>query len=547
MRREAVGPGSSLDQLFSAELSRRGFLVAAGGMSLAGILAACSNSSSSGGSGYQTLNLGVADMGTQTPDPMFAYSHSAMYAPIGLSMGEQLVRRAFDGSHTPALATSWTISPDNLTWTFTLRSGVTMHDGSAFTSRDVKTSIGRVQDKANAGDFVLNENLVALITKVDLIDDLHVAITTSEPFLSMLDALPLPIATDYYTKVGEAQFRKAPIAAGPFKFSSQVLNQSMTLTRFDNFWDPTRKPNFKTLNLLLLPEESSRVAGLQSGSIDATNGLSTVAITQLQNASGIKLLSAPDAEIIHMIFAALNPNNPTAAKARSAVHDVRVRQAMLYALDRVSMAKSILGGAATPLSTDGLTDTLGHDPANQPFAFDPNKAKQLLQAANATGFNFTLVSKSSDQGLPQVQDLCQAMVSNWKDVGINAKYQPMEAGLQAALQDSWTFDGGFLFALEGLKVYDPSYAANQFFRPSSGNLTVDDPKLYDYAAKLSSTFDETARAALAKEYDDYLYATQPALGLFSLDTKFAIGPHVQQWTLQAGNGGCGPFWGLRAK
>jgi len=405
-----------------------------------------------------------------------------------------------------------------------------------------------VQNKGNTGDFVLSENLVAVITKINIIDDLHIAITTSTPFFTLLDSLPMPVATDYYNRVGEAQFRKQPIAAGPFKFTSQVLNQSMTFTKFDAFWDPTRTPNFTTLNLLLLPEESSRVAGLQSGSVDATNGLSTVAIRELQGSSGVQLLSVPGAEAIHMIFAALNPNDPTPAKLNSPVHDVRVRQAMLYALDRAGMAKSILGGTATPVATfDGLPQTLGQDPANVPYAYNPAMAKQLLQAAGfASGFNFTLVSKSSDQGLPEVQDLCQAMVSNWKDVGINATYQPMEAGLQATLQDSWTFDGGFLFSLEGLKVFDPTYDGNQYFARASGNVTADDPKLFALTTALSSTFDDAARAVIARQYDDYLYATQPGLGLFSRDTKFAIGPHVKSWTLQDGNGGAGPFWGLRA-
>lgn len=546
MTRRIVGGDSYLHQLFSSELTRRNFIIASGGVSLAGILAACSTSNSTSGSKYTTMNIGVADLGTQTPDPMFAFNHSAMYAPIALNLGEQLVHRGFDGTLQPGLASSWTISDDHLTWTFTLRGGVTMHDGSKFTSRDVETSIKRVQAKGNAGDFVLNENVVAAISNIKLIDDLHVAITTSTPYFRMLDDLPIPIATDYYNSVGEAQFRKAPVAAGPFKFTSQVLNQSMTYTRFDNFWDPTRTPNFKTLTLLLLTQESSRVAGIQSGSLDATNGLSPVAIQQLQGASGVRILNSPDSELVHMIFAALNPLNPTPAKTSSPVHDLRVRQAMLYALDRVGMAKSILGGQATPVSTEGLPSTLGHNPANQPTPFDPAKAKQLLQAASATGFNFTLVSKSADQGLPQVQDLCQAMVSNWRDVGINAKYQPMEAGLQADLQDSHKFDGGFLFSLQGIKLYDPTYMANQFFSHLSDNISNGDPKLDSYAAQLTATFDQAARETLAREYDDYLYATVPSLGLFGLDTKYAIGSHVKDWKLQDGNGGAGPFWGLRS-
>lgn len=538
--------GSYLEELLSAQITRRRLLVATGGLSLASILAACTNSSTTTGGQYNTLNVALADLGTQTPDPMYAYSHSAMYSPIALNIGEQLVRRAYDGSYTPALATSWAISADLLTWTFTLRDGVKMQDGSRFTARDVLTSIKRVQDKGNTGDFVSNEGLVAAIANVNMIDDLHLAITTSTPYFRMFDDLPIPVATDYYLSVGEAQFRKKPIAAGPYKYQSQVLNQSMAFTRFDDFWDSSRVPNFKTLNLLLLPQESTRVAGLQSGSVDAVNGLSDVAVQQLKGASGIRFLSNPDSVQVNMFFAALNPLHPTPAKLKSPVHDVRVRQAMLYALDRESIAKTLLGGQATPLATLDLPVTLGYDPALKPYPFDPAKAKQFLQDAGATGFSFTLVSKSSDGGLPQVQDLCQAMVSNWRDVGINAKYQPMEAGLQADLQDSHTFDGGFLFSQQGIKLYDPSYQASHYFSLKSDNVTADDPKLDAYNSQLSSTLDAAARAKLAREYDNYLYATVPALGLFSINAQSAIGPHVKEWKLQDGNSGCGPFWGLRA-
>lgn len=546
MEIESSRSRSSLDDMFSSGVSRRAVLIGAGGLGLTGILAACSTASA-GGSGYQTLNIAIPTLDTQSPDPMAAYSEGPMYAPIFQSIGEPLVRRNYAGNHVPALATSYTISPDNLTWTFNLRSGVKMQDGSPFTSRDVQTSIARVGEKHNAGIFVLAEALYAVIKKVDLIDDLHIAITTSSPYESMLDDLPVPIATNYYKKVGDAEFSKRPIAAGPFKYTSQVINQSMRLTRFDDFWDPTRKPNFKTLNLVILEEESTRVAGLLNGSIDGFTGLSTVAVKEVQNQAGIRLESDSGAQVIYIILAATNPNKPTPEKLNSPIHDVRVRKAMLYAINRESIAKTIIGGGAEPLASFSFPETTGYNPANKPYPYDPDMAKQLLKDAGATGFPFTLVSKNPDETMPFVQDLSLAIVANWKDVGINATYEPLEAGLQASLQDSWTFAGGFLISTTGLKMYDPSYFANQYFDPHSGNLTVNDPKLFDFTARLKTTFAPNARAALGREYNDYLYASQPLLGLFSQGSTVATGPHVKQWTQQAGNGGCGPFWGLRAK
>jgi peptide/nickel transport system substrate-binding protein len=538
-----------LSDLLSAELSRRHF-IAAGGLGLAAVLVGCQTTSPVGTPGpvpkvskYPNINLGLPDLGTQTPDPMFAYSHGAMRTPIFTSLGEMLVRRDLRGQHSNALAESYQTSPDGLTWTFTLRSGVKMHDGSTFTAQDVKTAIDRVT--AFPGDFVLNEPAVQAITKVDIIDDLHIALTTSAPYVTMLDDLPVPIPTGYYKQVGDAQFRVHPMAAGPFKFVSQQLNVNMVYERFDGFWDPTRVPNFKTLTLILLPEESSRLAGLQSGSLDAIASISPAGRKQLQGASGIRVITNHDVTLVWMIFAALNPDSPTPAKLASPVHDLRVRQAMLYGMDRQGMINAIFAGAATLDDDFSVGGTLGHNTANKPYPFNAGKAKQLLKDAGHASFNFTLVSKNADDTIGNIQDLGQAIASNWNDIGINTTYQPMDPALQGELQDSHVFDGAFLFGLEGLQLYDPGYLANQFFLATSGNVTNGDPKLNEYAIKLSTSYDPTARAAVAREYDDYLYATQPAFGLFTLDAFYAIGPHVSEWNLQDGNGQAGPFWELR--
>jgi peptide/nickel transport system substrate-binding protein len=538
-----------LSELLSAELSRRHFMVA-GGLGLAAVLVGCQTTSPTGTAGpvpktsrYPNINLGLPDLGTQTPDPMFAYSHGAMRTPIFTSLGEMLVRRDLKGQHSNALAESYETSADGLTWTFTLRSGVKMHDGSTFTAQDVKTSIDRVT--AFPGDFVLNEPVVQAIKNINIIDDTHIAITTSSPYVTMLDDLPVPIPTGYYHQVGDAQFRLHPMAAGPYKFVSQQLNVNMIFERFDGFWDPTRMPNFKTLTLLLLPEESSRLAGLQSGSLDAIASISPSGRQQLQGASGIRVITNHDVTLVWMIFAALNPDSPTPAKQASPVHDLRVRQAMLYGMDRQGMINAIFNGAATLDDDFAVGGTLGHNPANKPYAFDTAKAKQLLKDAGHSSFKFTLVSKNADDTIGNIQDLGQAIASNWNDIGINTTYQPMDPALQGELQDSHVFDGAFLFGLEGLQLYDPGYLANQFFLKTSGNVTADDPKLNDFAVALSTTYDPTKRAAVAREYDDYLYATQPAYGLFTLDAFYAIGPHVAEWNLQDGNGQAGPFWELR--
>ena len=96
----------------------------------------------------------------------------------------------------------------------------------------------------------------------------------------MLEDIPTPLPTAYYNQMGDAAFRKQPMAAGAFKFVSQQINVGMTFERFDDFWDKSRVPNFKTMKLLIVPDESTRVAGLEAGSLDIAASLSAASAQQ---------------------------------------------------------------------------------------------------------------------------------------------------------------------------------------------------------------------------------------------------------------------------
>ena len=106
-----------------------------------------------------------------------------------------------------------------------------------------------------------------------VVDPLTVALTTNKPYGTFLIDMPPPIATDYYNKVGDAAFKTNPVAAGPWKFVSQELNANVKYDRYDGYWDPTRKPNWRKLVYAIVPDESSRVAGIQTGTLDIAFGL----------------------------------------------------------------------------------------------------------------------------------------------------------------------------------------------------------------------------------------------------------------------------------
>jgi peptide/nickel transport system substrate-binding protein len=125
------------------------------------------------------------------------------------------------------------------------------------------------------------------------------------------------------------------MASGAFKFVSRQLNQGMTLQHFDDFFDPARPPNFKTLIFQVIPGESTRVAGVQTGSLDIALGLSAEGALQLQGSPGVNLTRTDDATLVDgQIDQLAFPLEP------SPLLDVRVRQAPLMAVDRAVIAKS---------------------------------------------------------------------------------------------------------------------------------------------------------------------------------------------------------------
>jgi peptide/nickel transport system substrate-binding protein len=526
------------------ELSRRNFLLATGALGVGGVLAACQPSSSSPSVAHvDTLNVGITPLAKQTGDPHTAYVHGDSQASVGMSVAEQLVRRGLDAKHVPNLATEWTLSPDNLTWTFTLRAGVKMQDGSTFTARDIKTSLDRVIKYTT--DFPIYQPLTSVLNNYKVIDDGHFSITTTQPYALMLDDVPYPIATDYYNRVGEDQFRQLPIAAGAFKYTSQQLNQSMTFTRHDDFWDKSRLPNFKTLNLMMLPEESSRVAGLISGSLDMIFNVSHNSVQQINSSgvSGVRSIrnNGPCTSVIIW----LQDFNPTKGNPNSPLASVAVRQALAYALDRESIVKNLFHGDAAVAANITNSSSLGFDPNLKPIPYDPAKAKQLLKDAGHSTFSWVLSSKTADTEAPDLPLLVQALIGYWKAVGITTTYNPLETGLLGDMQDSHKLTGGIISGWDNSSWYEPLWVAENYQTSASDNST-NDPKIDDLSLRMSNTPDEAARAKIALEYSDYMYQSQTWPTIITLPALIGAGPHVKDYKFKVANSTIGPFWYLRS-
>jgi peptide/nickel transport system substrate-binding protein len=541
---------SGISRLLEHEFSRRQLLLGAGGVSLAAVLAACGNSSNPTASGgtsstapthakKQTLTVAVEDLGNQTPDPHLCRAAGAGYT-ILYGVAENLARRDLNEKIVAALATAWNVSADGLSWTFTLRPGVKMQDGSTFTANDVKTAFDRIRSPDFKPGFSALQHTGYT---VNVIDPMHVTVITPTPYATMLDDMPVPIPTAYYQQVGEATFRQQPMAAGGFKFVSQQINQSMTFERFDDFYDKSRLTNFKTLVMQLLTDEAGRVTAIQSGQVDAAHGLSPISVLTLSGTSSVKILHTDSIGEALIYFNDLN--FPT---ANTPFNNVQVRQALDYAIDRKAIANSLFkGGFAVPTGNFWFKATPGYDTSLSATPYDPGKAKSLLRAAGQPNLTIALGSKNIDATIAGIQQVALAVQNYWQAIGATVTYTAYSSADSSAhnAAKNWP-SGAQISPFPGNLLLDPGTPSQIVYNANGGAPRVNDPQLTAMVIALTGILDPKKRAAAALAIVKYVKQNAYTLALFDLNGAVAIGPNVNNWAQQTSMPYASPWWTLQA-
>jgi peptide/nickel transport system substrate-binding protein len=526
-------------------ISRRQALIGgacvAAGVGFAELLAACGNNpTASTGPHIDTLTIGTSSVdGPTTSDPLYTQQFATGYALLW-TCSEQLYYRDTSGKLQPGLATDWKIASDNLTWTITTRTGVKMQDGSTFTANDVATSINRLlkYPKYNLTAFAA---FVKNIATVKVLDDTHVQIVTNKPYPTLLIDAPAPIPTAYYNSVGDDKFSAQPLAAGPFKFVSLQPNQSYTYVRFDDYWDKTRFPNFKNLVFKVIPDESTRLAGLLSGDLDVIQGIGAQSAQQIAGSGGKARVIRNDNVGIGCIYlpgSVSEPNSP--------LQDVRVRQALLYAVDRASLAKTLFNNTATVLPVAIPQNAVGWDPKLKPYPFDVNKAKQLLAAAGlSSGFTITLNMQAADSVFPNIQNVAQAIAQNWQAIGVKTDLNPIESATMQQIRRAGKLKGGLLIGSLANSYYELAYIGPITFASTGPNHNMADPKLDAIVNRVAVATDATERARIGTEMTDYVYDNVNVIPLIGLPAYLGAGPKVKQLKPQLANPYLNP-WFLQA-
>ncbi len=350
------------------------------------------------------ITVGIAQDLDDSLDPHLAVA--AGTKEVMFNVFEGLMKPTSTGDLTPAVAESYTVSEDRLTYTFTLREGVKFHNGDEVTAEDVVYSISRCADTTDGTPLV---EAFSVIQSVEAVDARTVAITIAEPsneFISYMTTAILPADYD--------QQDTAPVGTGPFKFVSRAAQDNIVLERFDEYWGTPAyldKVTFK-----IMENADSLVMSLQSGAIDLCSHLTSTQVAQLGGDFYV-------AEGTMNLVQALYLNN-----AEKPFDDVRVRQALCYAVDKQGIIDLAFDGYGSPIGSS-MYPAFGKyfdESLTNYYTKDVEKAKSLLtDAGYPNGFEMTITVPSNYQ--PHI-DTAQVLVEQLKEIGVTAKIELVEWG-----------------------------------------------------------------------------------------------------------------------
>jgi peptide/nickel transport system substrate-binding protein len=280
----------------------------------------------------------------------------------------------------PALAESWTVSDDQLTYTFAIREGVTFHDGNALTARDFERSWRRLFDEDDptrapntyAGAELGGDN----VTGFRAVDDRTFEVVLAQPDVAFLARCSNPNSVALSSAAIEAQGQAIGdqlVGTGPYRFVSFQEGQSVTLERFEDYWEGA--PEVSRVVFQILPDPSSLVSALSSGSVNASCFAPVSNIERL----GQSGLVVAEAEPYIDIFLGMNAGS-------AALSDLRVRQAVNLCLDRQAVVDTVFSGAAALPAGLISPAELGYDEGLRELSTqDLGRGSALLAEAGAQG------------------------------------------------------------------------------------------------------------------------------------------------------------------
>lgn len=467
--------------------SRRGLAAGAALVGVSLTLSACSvaNSSSGDSAADSSVVRIVLPQEPPTLEPCDANLTSTGVV-VRSNITEPLVERdPTTGDLDPLLATEWE-QTDPTTWTFKLREGVEFSDGTPFDAEAAAHSIDRAVNGSfgcNVEGYVFGDEDLG----VEATDASTLTVTTPSPDpilplrLSFIEIVPA--STSDTAKVRE------PIGTGPYKIDKWQAGTKLTLVANDKYWGD--KPGFESAEYQWREEGSVRAAMITNGEADIATGLAP------EDGAG-------DAAVRY-------PNNETTALRATGTYapldDIRVRQAINYAIDRDTIVDSLFDGYADVASQLVPEGVVGHNSDLEPWPFDPQKAKDLVAEAKADGVpTDTEIRLISRNGLfPKVSETVEVVQKELQDIGLNVKIEMMDtaASIEYQVRPFPKNTGPYIMLVQhGNQAGDAQFSVDQYMLSDGAQSTFGTPAFDAEIKAADKSEGEDRQAAFAQVFAD---------------------------------------------
>jgi peptide/nickel transport system substrate-binding protein len=386
---------------------------------------------------------------------------------------EGLTRIDQNGVVQPGLAESWTISEDGLTYTFTLQDGVTFHDGTSFDAEDVKFTFERIlaEDSVNP-----HREFYEPITKITVIDPLTIEFEIERQIGRFLFDLGRGDAVIVAPESADNNANE-PIGTGPFAFVQWDKGSRVVLEAYAPYWgEPV---HLTRASYVFISDTATMTNALLAGDIDGTNNFATEALAIFESNPQFKVLvGTTEGETI------LATNNQ-----RAPFDNLKVRQAMAHALDRMEIIEGTTYGYGTPIGAPFAPHNAYYIDLTETYPHDPDKARALLaEAGYPDGFSATLKLPP----VPYARTGGQIIASQFADVGITLELINVEWAQW--LEDVYANKNFDLSIVSHVEPFDIGNYANPDYY-----FGYDNPEFQAIIEELNGTTDEARRAELAQQ------------------------------------------------
>ncbi|HUG13389.1 MAG TPA: ABC transporter substrate-binding protein [Thermomicrobiales bacterium] len=415
---------------------------------------------------------------------------------------------------SPALATAWE-RIDDLTVQFTLREGVTFHNGEEFNAEAVRYSILRPLSDETPGD---TRSTYAIISDVVVVDDYTVNVVTSSPdpaLLARMTGFHTTIVAPEWAAQGPETVASEANGTGPYKLVSWSPNEDLVLESNEDYWGGA--PSIKKVRLKTIVEQATRVAALRSGEVHVAKDMPPEEIQGINDSGRARVVRAVSNRVpFYFMTVEIEPFD-----------DPRVRQAINYAANVAGVIDAIVLGNANRVSTVLGPWIFGFDPDLEPYPHDPDRARELLaEAGYPDGIDIQIWHIQGRY--PKDKEVAEAMAQEMAAAGIRCTPELREAATLTELQiaketpglifaswGNWFFDADNTFV--PLFGCQQAAAFNDWRRPYGCNQELEDLL---QAARIE--LDVATRLDLYKQAQRVFYDDAGALFMYQLVDIFGV-------------------------